>query len=212
MLPIVLAVFLTDEVVEIHQEFRCGTSSGKHARHHEHHVDEAATERLEVGWCRGIATDRRSAADEPWIHGDGSTIVGERCLVVLIYKVVVKLVNVFICQLLAIHFLDAVGKQTAVQAYEIRLGKFTDKGGYVLVLHIGVGVVLGTCGSIGSIAIVCKELQLFEHLAVFVVLLAVDDERLGNLVVAFLHQRGFHLVLNVLHLDVFMDVEMTDNL
>ena len=55
---------------------------------------------------------------------------------------VCQFVNVFVGQLLAVHLLDAVGQQAAVQADETRLGQFTDERGNVLVLHVRIGIIL----------------------------------------------------------------------
>ena len=94
------------------------------------------------------------------------TIVGKARLVVLIYKMVGEQVDIFLGGLLAIHLLDAVGEQTAVETDEIRLGQLAYEGGDILVLYIGVGVILRACGCIGSLAIVGEELQFFHRLAV----------------------------------------------
>ena len=88
VLPVVLAVFLLYEVVHVHQELGCCTCTGEHARYHEHHVDEAAAEAFQVGGGGRVASNRRCSANKPWVHGDGSAVVGKVCLVVLIYKVV----------------------------------------------------------------------------------------------------------------------------
>ena len=114
MLPVVLAILLADKVVHVHQELRCGAGTAQHGADHEHHVDETAGKRLQVGRCRRVTANGHGAADEPRIHGDGSTVVGQRSLVVRIYKVVGQLVNVFIGQLLAVHLFDAVGQQATV--------------------------------------------------------------------------------------------------
>ena len=67
---VVFAVFHLYEIVEIHQEFRCGAGAAQHRRHHKHHVDEAAAERLEVCRACGVASDRLGTFEEPRIHGD----------------------------------------------------------------------------------------------------------------------------------------------
>ena len=120
-------------------------------------------------------------------------------------------VDIFLGGLLAIHLLDAVGEQTAVETDEIRLGQLAYEGGDILVLYIGVGVILRACGCIGSLAIVGEELQFFHRLAVFGVALAIEHKGLCHLIVAFLHQGFLHLILDVLHLDTLMYVEMADD-
>ena len=67
---VVFSVFHLYEIVEIHQEFRCGAGAAQHRRHHKHHVDEAAAERLKVGRACCVASDRLGAFEEPRIHGD----------------------------------------------------------------------------------------------------------------------------------------------
>ena len=118
---VVLAIFLLDEVVHIHQELRCGAGSGEHAADHEHHVDETTAEALEVCRSRRVAADAGRTTDEPGVHRDGGTVIGEVGLVVLIYKVVCQLVDIFVSELFAIHFLDALDEQSAVQADEVFL-------------------------------------------------------------------------------------------
>ena len=79
-------------------------------------------------------------------------------------------------------------------------------------LHVGVGIVLRTRGSVDRLHIVGKELQLGQRFTVLTMGLTVEHERLGHLVVAFAHQCFLHLILNVLHLDVVVHVEVAQNL
>ena len=141
MLPVVKTVLLTDEVVHIHQELRCGTGTAEHRADHEYHVDKAACKRLQVGRSRRVAADGYGTADEPGIHCDGGAIVGKARLVILIYKVVSQHVDVLVGQLLAVHLLNAVGQQATVQADEVRLGQLADERGNIFMLHVGVGVI-----------------------------------------------------------------------
>ena len=108
-------------------------------------------------------------------------------------------IHVAVAQLLAVHLLDAVSEQAAVQADETLLGQLADECGYVLVLHIGVGVVFGAGGGIGGVAVVHEEAHLVGRFAVVLVLLAVEHESLGHLKMAFGHECHLHLVLDVLH-------------
>ena len=119
MLPVVLAVLITNEVVHIHQELRRSASTSEHRADHEHHVDETAGKRLQVGRRGRVAANGGGATDEPGVHGDGCTVVGQRGLVVLIYKVVSQQVDILVGQLLVIHLLDALSKQTTVQTDEV---------------------------------------------------------------------------------------------
>ena len=125
---------------------------------------------------------------------------------------VCKLINILISQLLAIHFLDTVSKQTTVQTNKVRLRQLADERSNVLMLHVGIGIILRACGRVGSIAVVGEELQLAQGLTVFAVLLAIEHERLGHLVEAFAHESLLHLVLNVLHLYVVTYIKMAYNL
>ena len=54
---------------------------------------------------------------------------------------VLEQVDVAVGQFLAIHLLDLVAQEAAVEADESLLGQFADEGGDVLVLHVGVGVI-----------------------------------------------------------------------
>ena len=123
-----------------------------------------------------------------------------------------QLVNVLVSQFLAIHLLDAVGQQTAVQTDEIRLRQLTNQRRDVLVLHVCICVILRTCRRVHTLTVIRQELQLRQRLTVFRVLLAIQHERLRHLVVTLSHQRLFHLVLNILHLDVILNVQMAENL
>ena len=42
--------------------------------------------------------------------------------------------------------------------------------------------------------------------------LAIEDERLGDMIEAFAHQGFLHLVLDILHRDVIVDIQMADDL
>ena len=209
---VVLAILQSEEVVHVHQELGRGAGTREHRRDHEHHVGEAAAERLQVGRGRRVAADGGGAAYEPGVHRDRGAVVGQRGLVVLIYKVVGQLVDVFVGQLLSVHLLDAVGQQAAVQAYEVRLGQLADERGYVFVFHVGIGVVLRTGGRVDRLHVFREELHLLQRLAVLGVLLTVEDKRFGHAVVALAHQRFLHLILNILHGDVVVDVQVAENL
>ena len=176
VLPVVLAVLITNEVVHVHEKLGRSASTGEHGADHEHHVDETAGKRLQVGRRGRVAANGGGATDEPGVHGDGCTVVGQRGLVVLIYKMVGEQVDVLVGQLLVVHLLDALGEQTTVQTDEVRLGQLANQRGNVLVLHIGVGVELGRGGCIGRLHIVGQELQLSQRLTILGVLLAIKHE------------------------------------
>ena len=211
LLPVVLSVVLLDEVVEVHQELGRGAGAAQHGGDHEDHVDESAAVALEVGGGRGVASDGGGAAQQPGVHGDGGAVVGEGGLVVLVDEMVRQQVDVAVGQLLAVHALDTVGQQAAVEADEAALGQLADKRGDVLVLHVGVGVVFGACGGVGGVDIVGQEAQFLHRLAVLGVLLAVEDEALGHVVVAFLHEGHLDLVLDFLDGDAVVDVESCED-
>ena len=123
-----------------------------------------------------------------------------------------KLVDILVGQLLAIHLLDAVGQQATVQADEVRLGQLADERGYVLVFHVGIGIVLRSGGGIHAVAVLREELQLLQCLAVLAVLLAIEHERFCHFEMALAHQRFLHLILNVLHLDIVFNIQVAENL
>ena len=212
LLPVVLSVVLLDEVVEVHEELGGGAGAAQHGGDHEDHVDEAAAVGLEVGGSRGVAADAGGAAEEPRVHSDGGAVVGQRRLVVLVDEVVRQQVDIAVAHLFAVHLLDTVGEEAAVEADEAALRQLADEGGDIFVLHVGVGVELGTRGGIGGHHIVAQEAQLLHRLAVLGMLLAVEDEALGHVVVALLHQGYLHLVLYLLDGDAVMDVDAGKNL
>ena len=204
---VVVAVFLADEVVHVHQELRGGASTAEHAGDHEDHVDEAAAVGLEVRGCGGVATDAFRAVQQPRVHGDGSAVVCDACFIVLIDKVVVEEVQVFVGQFFAVDVFDFVAEKAAVEADEIGLGQFADEGGDVLAFYVGIGIVLAACGGVGGVAVVDKEVEFLFYLTVFIVALSVQDVCFGNLIVTLRHKRDFHLVLDFLHGDAVVDFE-----
>ena len=141
-LIVIQSILLTDEVVHIHQELGGGTGTCQHRAHHEHHIDETASKRLQVGRSGRVTTNTSCTTNQPRIHGNRRTIVGQRGLVVLIYKVVCQQVDILISQFLVVHLLDTLSQQTTVQADEVRLGKLANQGSDILVLHIGIGIKL----------------------------------------------------------------------
>ena len=121
-------------------------------------------------------------------------------------------VQVFVRQLLAVHLLDAVGQQAAVQADEVLFRQLADQRGDVLVFDVGVGVVFRAGGGVLGLAVVHQELQLVAHFAVFGMFLPVDDVGFGHLVVAFGHQRRLDLVLNLFDGRAVRDADASQNL
>ena len=118
-LPIVQAILLADEVVHVHQELGCCAGATKHRADHEHHVDESASKRLQVGGGCRVTTDAGRTTDKPGVHRDRCTIVRQRCLIIFINEVVSQLVNIFVGQFFAVHLFNTVGKQTAVQTDKV---------------------------------------------------------------------------------------------
>ena len=98
-----------------------------------------------------------------------------------------QLINVFVGNFLAIHFLYSVCKQSSVQTYEAGLRQLTYEGGDILMLNICICVILGSCCGIRGIAILRKELELFHCLTVLRMSLSVKHERFCNLIISFLH-------------------------
>ena len=54
---------------------------------------------------------------------------------------VLEKIKITVGKLFAIHFLYLITEQTTIQTDEIGFWKLADKSGYVLVLHICVGIV-----------------------------------------------------------------------
>ena len=123
---------------------------------------------------------------------------------------VIEKVKVAVGGLAAIHPLDAVAKETAVQTDEVTLGNFADEGGKVLVLHVGVGVELRSRGGVVGVAVVGKETEFGGRFAVLAVLVAVHNECLGGFEMVLGHQCHLHLVLNVLHTHAVAEHKMID--
>lgn len=76
-----------------------------------------------------------------------------RRLVVLVDEVLLEQVQVFVRQFLAVHLLDAVGQQAAVQADEV-CWQLADQRGDVLIFDVGVGVVLRAGRRVRGVAVV----------------------------------------------------------
>ena len=119
--------------------------------------------------------------------------------------------EVFIGQFFAVHLLEAVGQQAAIQTDEVLFGQFPDQRGDVLVLYIGVGVELASRGGVLRIAVVHQESQLVTHFAVFKMLLSIKDIRFGYFVVAFTHKRRFDLILNLFNRHAVFDLYMSED-
>ena len=198
-LVVIFAVLLLDEIVHVHQEFGRGACARKHRRHDENHVDESAAERFEVRRTGRVAAHRKRAAQEPRIHGDRGAVVGHRRLVVLVDEVLLEQVQVFVRQLLAVHLLDAVGQQAAVQADEVLLRQLADQRGDVLVFDVGVGVVFRAGRRVRGVAVVDQKFEFLAVFALFGVFLAVEHVALGHREVTLGHQRHFDLILNLFY-------------
>ena len=203
---IVLAVLLLDKIVHVHQELGRGARAAQHARNDEDHIDETAAERLEVCRARRVAADRERAVQQPRIHRDRGAVVGHRGLVVLVYEMVVEQVEIFVRQLLAVHLLDAVGKQAAVQADEVLLRQLAYERSDILVFDIGIGVVLAARGGVRGVAVVYEELELLAVLAVLGMLLTVEHVALGHGEITLGHERHLDLILYLLDVHAVRDV------
>ena len=211
-LVVIFSVLLFDEIVHIHQELRRGAGAREHRRYDEDHVDEAAAEGFEIGRPRRVAADRGRAAQQPRIHRDRGAVVGQRRLVVLVDEMAVEQFEVTVGDFFAVHLLQPVGQQAAVETDEVLLGQLADERGDILVLDVGVGVVFRAGGGVLGLAVVHQELQLVAHFAVFGMFLPVDDVGFGHLVVAFGHQRRLDLVLNLFDGRAVRDADASQNL
>ena len=152
-LPVVLTPLLANEVVHVHQELGRGTGAAEHRAHHEHHVHKTACKRLQIGGSRRVAADAGGTADEPGVHCDRGTVVGQRSLIIFINEVVSQFIDIFVGQFLAVHFFDTVSEQTTVQTDKVRFGQLADEGGDVLVLNVGISVVLRTGSSVHRLCV-----------------------------------------------------------
>ena len=123
-----------------------------------------------------------------------------------------QFVDVFIGQFLAVHLFDTVGEQTTVQTDEVRLGQLAYQRGNVLVLHVGIGIVLGSRSGIDGVGVLGEEHHLLKCVAIFRMCLAIEDERLGHVVEALAHQGFLYLILDVLDGNVVVNVQMAKNL
>jgi hypothetical protein len=111
----------------------------------------------------------------------------------------VEKTHIAVAQLLAVHLLQSVGEQPAVQADETLLWKFANQSGDVFLLHIGVGVVFAAGGGIFGFAVVDEEIEAVASLAVLGVALAIEHVAFSHGKVSLSHERYLHLVLNFLH-------------
>ena len=123
-----------------------------------------------------------------------------------------ELVDILIGQILTIHLLNTVGKQLAVKADKARLGQFAYQSGYILVLHVGVGIILRPCGRIRCLHVVGEELQTLQCFPGFGMLLPVEHKGLGYLKVALCHECLLYLVLYIFYLYIIIYIQPTDNL
>ena len=204
---IVRAVLLPDEVVQVHQELGRRASAAEHAADDEDHVDESSAERFQVRRLGRVAADRDRPADEPRVHRDAGAVVGHARLVVLVDEMPVEQLDVTVGHLAAVHLFDPVAQQPAVQPDEVALGELADQRGDVLVLDVRVRVVLAARSRILGVAVVDQKGELVAYLAVLEMLLPIDDEGLGDAVVAVAHQRQLDLILDFLHARPLVDVK-----
>ena len=114
--------------------------------------------------------------------------------------------EVFVREFLAVHLLDAVGQQPAVEPDEVLFGQLADECGDVLVLDVGVGVVFRSRCRVLRVAVVDQKVELFAVLAVFGVFLAVEHVALGHGEVVFGHESHLDLVLDLLDAHAVGDV------
>ena len=119
MLPIVGAILFADEIVHIHQELRCGTGAAEHGAYHEDHVDKTTGEGLQVRRRSRVTANGGSTTYQPRIHRNRGAIVGQRRLIVLIYKMVSQLINIFIGQFFTIHLFNTIRQQATVQTDKV---------------------------------------------------------------------------------------------
>ena len=139
---IVVAILFGEEITHIHQKFHRGNRAAQHGTHDENHVDKSSAERFEVGGGGGVATDALGAVEQPRVHRDGGTVVGEGSFVVLVDVVLLEQIEVAVGRFAAIHLLNFVAQKASIEAYEISFGDFTNQCGKVLVFDIGVGIKL----------------------------------------------------------------------
>ena len=212
MQVVVLAIFLTNKVVHVHQEFRCGTSATQHGRYNKHHIDKTTAERFQISGCRRVTSHRHGTSYQPGIHGDTGAIVGKTGFIVFIDKVVIQQLQITVGYLLAIHIFEAVRQQTTIQADEVRFGKLAYQSSHILIFHIGIGIILTAGGRIGSITIVQQETEFVAHLAVLQMLLPVKHKRLCHGIVVLGHQSHLYLILYIFHTGSVADAHTAENI
>ena len=79
-------------------------------------------------------------------------------------------------------------------------------------LHIGIGIILRTGSSIHRLCVFGKEHHLLQRIAIFGMRLAIEDERLSHVIEALTHQSLLYLILDVLHRNIIMDIQMAEDL
>ena len=83
---------------------------------------------------------------------------------------------VLVRQFLAVHLLESVSKNAAVESDEVLLWKLTDESRKVLLLDVGICVILAAGSCILSLAILDEEVKVVANLAVFAMPLAIEHE------------------------------------
>ena len=165
MLDVIVTVVLADEVVEVHQELRCGHRTHELGGDGIHEIDELATERLEISRGYGDTTEIAQTVGQEGIHRDGHAVrvAGSAALVMLVKDMALKILDVLVGEATPVQGLDLVLHDVAVLLDVVLLVEFLAKRHYVLAGHIGVGVELRSCGGVRGGDIVFDEVPLLTE-------------------------------------------------
>ena len=90
--------------------------------------------------------------------------------------VVLEQSYILVRQFLAVHLLESVGKNAAVESDEVLLRKLADESGKILLLDVCICVILAAGSCILSLAILDEEVKVVANLAILAMSLTIEHE------------------------------------
>ena len=195
---------LGDDVVVQHDEVLAeGYGAFALGREQEGEVRDLPRERLQVVWRAGCdAVDVAHAVGHQGVEADGHAVLFEHgggSLVVCIYNMVVEVCFVLLRHF-GVHLVQLVLHSLPLDDAVGGLVHLALQVGHVLHRYVSVGVRFRGCGGVVvAVAVLVHIVDALLDEACFGVLLAIEDVRLGLVVVAVLHQGKLHAVLYLFH-------------
>ena len=196
-------------VVQYYEVFAEGYGTLTLRRQEEGQVRNLTGERLEVvGRTRCDTIDVAHAFGHQRIEAHGhAVLLQNRCagFIVSVDDMMVQVLFVLL-RYLGEHLVQLVLHSLALNDAVGGLVHLTFQVCHVLHRHVGIGVCFrGGSGVLARLAILVHVVDALLDEACFGMLLTIKDVRLGLLVVAVLHQRHFHAVLDFLHRETVPD-------